>query len=258
MSARDPWAQAIREYGWITPEWAAPGNVRAFVTTRCGGVSAGAYANLNLGLHVGDDATAVKRNREIVAALLPQDPCWLEQVHGIEVADADVVPGDAVPPRADAAVALQPGSVCAVMTADCLPVLLCDAAGTVVAAAHAGWRGLVSGVLEATVVRMACAPASVIAWLGPAIGPTHFEVGDEVREQFVAVDAAAASAFVRGNARGKWMADLYALARLRLAAAGVMQVSGGTMCTYEDQARFFSYRRDGTTGRFATLILRTT
>lgn len=251
----DQWKQAVRAKGWITPEWAAPANVRAFVTTRSGGVGSGPYASLNLGLHVGDDAGVVECNRQIVKDLLPGEPYWLEQVHGIDVADADARLGG-VPVCADAAVAHGPGRVCVVMTADCLPVLLCDNAGTVVAAAHAGWRGLATGVLEATLRRMACPPAAVVAWLGPAIGPGHFEVGDEVRERFVTIDRAAGSAFVPGRTRGKWMADLYALARLRLAAAGVTRVSGGTLCTHEEGARFFSYRRDGTTGRFASLIWR--
>ncbi|MBI1904734.1 MAG: peptidoglycan editing factor PgeF [Rhodocyclales bacterium] len=251
----DPWRQTVCEHGWIAPEWAAPANVRALVTTRGGGVSLPPYAGLNLGLHVGDDGIAVRRNREIVSALLPGVPCWLDQVHGTDVADADA-PRVIEPVCADAAIARRPASVCVVMTADCLPVLLCDTAGSVVAAVHAGWRGLAAGVLEAALERMRCVPASVMAWLGPAIGPTHFEVGDEVRARFVAADAAAASAFVPGHARGKWMADLYALARLRLAAAGVTQVTGGTLCTYADQARFYSYRRDGVTGRFASLIWR--
>jgi YfiH family protein len=210
---------------------------------------------MNLGLHVGDNEVAVRRNREILSALLPGAPCWLDQVHGTDVADADA-PRGLAPVCADAAVARRPARVCVVMTADCLPVLLCDATGSVVAAAHAGWRGLVSGVLEATVERMGCAPASVMAWLGPAIGPAYFEVGDEVRARFVGADEAAARAFVPGQVRGKWMADLFALARLRLAAAGVTQVSGGALCTCADQARFYSYRRDRVTGRFASLIWR--
>lgn len=255
MVMGDPWRQTVREHGWIAPEWAAPANVRALATTRGGGVSRPPYAGLNLGQHVGDDGIAVRRNREIVSALLPGVPCWLEQVHGTDVADADA-PRVIEPVRADAAIARRPASVCVVMTADCLPVLLCDTAGSVVAAVHAGWRGLAAGVLEAALGRMGCAPASVMAWLGPAIGPAHFEVGDEVRARFVTADAAAASAFVPGRVRGKWMADLYALARLRLAAAGVTQVSGGNLCTYADQARFYSYRRDGVTGRFASLIWR--
>lgn len=251
----DPWRLAVREHGWIIPEWPAPANVRALVTTRAGGVSRPPYTDLNLGLHVGDDEAAVQRNREIVSALLPAAPCWLDQVHGTDVADADARHAKE-PVCADAAIARSPASVCVVMTADCLPVLLCDTTGSVVAAAHAGWRGLASGVLEAAVGRMACAPASVMAWLGPAIGPSHFEVGDEVRATFVAADAAAARAFVPGKGRGKWMADLFALARLRLAAAGVTQVSGGALCTYADRERFYSYRRDGVTGRFASLIWR--
>lgn len=254
-SMHDSWRRAVHAKDWITPDWPAPTNVRALVTTRSGGYSVAPYATLNLGLQVGDDVRAVRRNREMVAALLPGEPYWLEQVHGIEVADASA-PWEGVPACADAAVACRSERVCVVMTADCLPVLLCDIAGTTVAAAHAGWRGLAAGVLEATVRRMACAPASIMAWLGPAIGPAHFEVGDEVRERFLAIDRAAGAAFMPGCTHGKWMADLYALARLRLAAAGVTCVSGGTMCTHEDSVRFFSYRRDGMTGRFASLIWR--
>lgn len=251
----DAWERAVRARGWVTPHWEAPANVRALVTTREGGGGSGPYASLNLGLHVGDDAHVVARNRDIVQALLPAEPCWLEQVHGTEVADADVT-GTGVPIRADASVARQPRRVCVVMTADCLPVLLCDAAGTVVAAAHAGWRGLADGVLEATVGRMGCPPATILAWLGPAIGPGYFEVGGEVRDRFLAIDHAAAAAFVPGRSEGKWMADLYALARQRLAAAGVTRVSGGTLCTHMDDVRFFSYRRDRITGRFASLVWR--
>ena len=234
----------------LTPDWPAPPKVRALVTTRGGGVSAPPFEAFNLGSHVGDAPQAVAVNRARLRALLPGEPCWLNQVHGLAVADADDARGV---PEADAAVARQPGRVCAVLTADCLPVLFCDRAGSVVAAAHAGWRGLAAGVLEATVTRMAVPAQQVIAWLGPAIGPAAFEVGGEVREAFVAQDAATAAAFVPG-ARGKWMADLFRLARLRLARAGVSSVHGGGVCTHADRARFYSYRRDGVTGRFASLI----
>lgn len=238
---------------WITPEWNAPANVRAVVTTRQGGVSEGAWASMNLGLHVGDRREAVTCNRARLRERLPAEPAWLEQVHGADVVDAECV---RAPARADASVARRAGTVCAVMTADCLPVLLCDTAGRVVAAAHAGWRGLAAGVLEATVAHMKVAPATVIAWLGPAIGPQAFEVGEEVRSTLVAADAAAARAFVPADGQGKWLADLYLLARLRLARAGVSQVHGGQWCTHADPVRFYSYRRDGVTGRFASLVWR--
>lgn len=233
----------------IIPDWPAPPNVRALQTTRSGGVSVGAYASLNLGDHVGDDPVAVARNRELLCAALPSDPAWLKQVHGNVVAEAD---GMAGVPDADASVARKPGTVCAVMTADCLPLLLCDQAGTTVAAAHAGWRGLADGVIEATVRAMDIAPEELLVWLGPAIGPQAFEVGNEVRQAFMAFDANAADAFVpRGE---KWLADIYLLARQRLALLGVTQVYGGGLCTYSDQNRFYSYRRDGATGRMASLI----
>ncbi len=236
---------------WIRPDWPAPPRVRALVTTRRGGVSQGAWASLNLGTHVGDAPESVRANRAIVREQLPAEPCWLDQVHGTAVAEADV-PADA-PPRADASVARRPGAVCAVMTADCLPVLLCDRSGSVVAAAHAGWRGLAAGVLEATVAKLQVPPAKLVAWLGPAIGPDAFEVGGEVREAFVAADARAVSAFRPGVREGKWLADIYRLARLRLEAIGVHGVYGGGLCTVSD-ARFYSYRRDGVTGRFASLV----
>jgi hypothetical protein len=236
---------------WIVPDWPAPARVRALVTTRSGGVSTGPYAGLNLGDHVGDDAAMVACNRRLLAAHLPAEPRWLEQVHGSAVAEAERARPGA---RADASVARAPGVVCAVLTADCLPVLLCDVAGNTVAAAHAGWRGLAGGVLENTVAAMSVEPGALMAWLGPAIGPAAFEVGSEVREAFVAVDANAAAAFVQGAREGKWLADLYALARQRLHAAGVSAVHGGGACTVTDAQRFYSFRRDGVTGRFASLI----
>lgn len=239
--------------GWLLPDWPAPANVRAFVTTRHGGVSSGPYASFNLGGHVGDSPVAVAQNRAILRACLPGEPLWLEQVHGTVVADASEPS-----PRqcADASVATQPGRVCAVMTADCLPVLFCDETGHVVAAAHAGWRGLVAGILEETLSRMNVAPQSVMAWLGPAIGPSAFEVGQDVFDAFAALHPGDAVAFMPGVAPGKWQADLFALARWRLARAGVERVYGGGICTHSDPERFFSYRRDGVTGRFATLVWR--
>ena len=238
--------------GFVRPDWQAP--VGALVTTREGGASAGAYASLNLGLRSGDDEAAVRENRRRLEGLLPSPPVWLRQVHGTRVADADAVRAGGGLPEADAAVARQPGTVCAVLVADCMPVLLADASARVVAAAHAGWRGLCAGVLEATVEAMRVDPRGLIAWLGPAIGPRVYEVGEEVRAAFVARDASAAGAF-RAARPGHWLLDLYAVARQRLAAGGVMRVhGGGGLCTYSDPERFFSYRRDGQTGRMAALI----
>lgn len=231
----------------IVPDWPAPPKIRALVTTRNGGVSSGPYASLNLATHVGDDPAAVTRNRALLRAHLPAEPVWLEQVHGTDVQNAAL--GNA---RADASYARQSEIVCAVMTADCLPVLFCDRHATVVAAAHAGWRGLVAGVLESTISAMAAHPEDILAWLGPAIGPLSFEVGDEVRAKFVDAHSASAAAFMRQGDR--WLADLYALARLRLHAAGIARIYGGGECTFRDRERFFSFRRDGETGRMASLI----
>lgn len=235
---------------FIEPDWPAPGNVHALATTRAGGVSLPPYDSFNLGDHVGDKPSAVARNRELLRAFLPSEPRWLKQVHGTVVAAADKLDGVA---EADASVAFESGAVCAVLTADCLPVLFCDRQGTRVAAAHAGWRGLAAGVLEASVAAMQCDPADILAWLGPAIGPQAFEVGEEVRAAFVRDLPITASAFVPGQP-GKWLADIYALARLRLARAGVSRVFGGEYCTYTDAGRFYSYRRDKATGRMAALI----
>jgi len=234
---------------FIFPDWPAPPNVRALVTTRSGGVSSGPYASLNLGDHVGDDPAAVAENRRRLRALLPAEPVWLEQVHGTRCLDA----AQAADRRADAALARSPGVICAVLTADCLPVLLCDAAGTAVAVAHAGWRGLAAGVIEATVAALGLPGERLLAWLGPAIGPTRFEVGDEVRATFLAHDPAAAAAFV-ACPNEKWRCDLYQLARQRLAALGVRRPAGADFCTAGDTERFFSYRRDGSTGRMASLV----
>lgn len=236
---------------WIVPDWPAPARVRALSTTRAGGVSVAPYDSLNLGTHVGDDPANVAANRAQVRRIVPSEPAWLNQVHGTAVVDAASVAGV---PDADASVSRTPGAVCVVMTADCLPVLLCDRAGSVVGAAHAGWRGLHGGVIEATVAAMQVAPADVIAWLGPAIGPTAFEVGDEVRAAFVATDAIADAAFKPAGQPGKWLADIYLLARQRLAALGVTAVHGGDCCTVSESRRFFSYRRDGVTGRMASLV----
>jgi YfiH family protein len=235
---------------FIHPDWPAPTGVKSLQTTRRGGVSLPPWESFNLGGHVGDDPVAVAENRARLAAFLPAPPCWLEQVHGVRVMNLDHG-HDGQP--ADASVSRVPGHVCVVMTADCLPVLFCDRDASVVAAAHAGWRGLLAGVLENTLAAMRVAPARVLAWLGPAIGFDAFEVGEEVKVAFLAQDSGAASCF-RNVAPGKYHADLYALARRRLLARGVTAVFGGDFCVHTDKARFFSYRREGRTGRMASLI----
>lgn len=242
----------------IIPDWPAPARVKAIQTTRQGGVSAAPYDSLNLGEHVGDNPLAVERNRILLNKLLPTEPVWLEQIHGTLVANADRAScqPQACPEssrRADACIARHRAVVCAVMTADCLPVLLCDVQGSVVGAVHAGWKGLAAGVIEATVLAMGVAPQSLMAWMGPAISQENFEVGEEVRAAFVAIQPQAASAFIAGQS-GKWFADIYALARLRLNALGVTQIYGGGHCTYRERGQFFSYRRDGATGRMGTFI----
>jgi len=248
----------------IRPEWPdLPPTVGAVSTTRLGGVSHSPYddglgkggGGLNLGLHVGDDPLAVAENRKRLATLLPSEPVWLDQVHGTTVVDAAEARGL---PQADASFSTEPGLVCAIMTADCLPVLLCDRQGAVVGAAHAGWRGLAAGVLENTVAAMrAVGDAHISAWLGPAIGPHRFEVGKDVREAFADLDPEADAAFRAKDGpsgqSGKFLADLYQLARIKLAREGVTQVYGGGRCTH-DEAMFYSYRRDRTTGRMASLI----
>ena len=238
---------------WLAPDWPAPASVRALSTMRGGGVSLPPYGSLNLGGHVGDEPAAVAQNRSRLrtAAKVPAEPAWLAQVHGVDVRDLDGnAPG---PDRADAAVTREPGRVCAILTADCLPVLLAADSGDAVGAAHAGWRGLCAGVIEATVRSLGRAPKSLLAWLGPGIGPLHFEVGDEVREALVRADPGAEAAF-EPNARGRFMADLPALARRRLEHLGVERIYGGGMCTFGDPGRYFSHRRDGRTGRQGTLI----
>lgn len=236
---------------YISPDWPAPANVKAIQTTRTGGVSLAPYDSMNLGLHVGDDPMRVNHNRQSLSALLPTEPVWLEQVHGTEVANADLAACRVV---ADASIARQRGSVCVVMTADCLPVLLCDEDGTVVGAAHAGWRSLCDGVIEATVKAMDVAPHKLMAWLGPAISQAHFEVGAEVREAFIAQHAQAKQAFVAQGDTGKYLADLYLLAHQRLNALGITSIHGDRRCTYAEPECFFSFRRDGATGRMGTFI----
>ncbi|EJM67225.1 hypothetical protein, YfiH family [Pseudomonas sp. GM50] len=234
---------------WLIPDWPAPAGVKACVTTRAGGVSLAPFDSLNLGDHVDDSPEAVAENRRRLTNHFSIQPAWLKQVHGIVVAQAD--PG--LVATADASWTATPGIACTAMTADCLPALFCDRAGTRVAAAHAGWRGLAAGVLEATLDSLAVPPEDVLVWLGPAIGPQAFEVGPEVRETFVEQLPEAAKAFVPSQNAGKFMADIYELARLRLAARGVTAVYGGGFCTVTDP-RFFSYRRSPRTGRFASLV----
>ena len=241
----------------LTPEWPAPPGVRAAFTLRSGGVSAPPFDSLNLGAHVGDEAEAVAENRRRLRTQLrlPEEPAWMEQVHGIDVLDLDALAhGGAARGvvSADAALTRRAGRICTVQVADCLPVLLAARDGSAVAAAHAGWRGLAGGVLEATVQALAVEPGQLIGWLGPGIGAAHFEVGEDVRRAFVTHDAAAAA--FTSNQRGRWQCNLAALARARLAALGVAAVFGGEWCTYADAARFFSYRRDGRCGRMAALI----
>jgi hypothetical protein len=238
----------------LRPVWPVPDAVCAAFTLRAGGVSASPFDTLNVGAHVGDRPERVGENRARVRAALtlPQEPRWLEQVHGTGVVEIRAAEAGS-PPQADAAIARERGVVAVIQVADCLPVLLAAADGSCVAAAHAGWRGLAAGVLEATVERLATDPKDLIAWLGPAIGPQHFEVGADVREAFLAQDPAAAVAF-RANERGRWQCDLLALARQRLQQAGVRQVFGGAWCTFADRTRFFSYRREGPCGRMAALV----
>jgi polyphenol oxidase len=238
---------------WIVPEWPAPSCVKALITTRQGGVSTGPHASMNLGFTTGDDAHAVEENRRRLRARLPAEPRWLEQVHGTRVVEADTLVEQV---EADAALARETRTVCAVLVADCLPVFLTDRVGSLVAVAHAGWRGLAGGVIERTVERLReHSPHDVIAYIGPGIGRDAFEVGEDVYRAFTHRDPAAAEAFVR-HRPGKWLADLPALARRSLAACGVAEAHGGAFCTYSDRERFFSYRRDGTTGRMAAVIWR--
>jgi len=241
--------------GWLEADWPTPPGVRALSTFRGGGFSVGPYASLNLGDHVGDDPAKVAENRRLLRqeAGLPSEPHWLAQVHGVRVADID---SDGPRTASDAAVTRRPGRVCAILTADCLPVLLAADSGEVVAAAHAGWRGLAAGVIEATFRAMGVDPDRTLAWLGPAIGPGSFEVGGEVREAFLSQDEGSRGAF-EANSRGRFMADLGSLARRRLGILGITRIYGGTgECTHAAADRYFSHRRDGACGRQATLIWR--
>jgi YfiH family protein len=240
LEPREPWAPSVR----------------AAFSVRSGGVSVGPYVSLNLGAHVGDDPAAVAENRRRLrsALALPSEPLWLSQQHGIHVVDADTVPSSPQSaPIGDAAVTREPGRVLAVLVADCLPVLLADEGGRAVAVAHAGWRGLSAGVIEAAIGALAIDPQRLRAWIGPGIGPAHFEVGEEVRTAFCAHDQQAVAAFER-NSRGRWQCDLYRLVEQRLARSGVTSVAGERRCTYAEAASFYSFRRDGATGRMAALI----
>lgn len=241
---------------WLSPQWHPSSYLKSIITTRDGGVSEAPYDSMNLGLHVGDDPQHVLANRRLLALNLPSEPLWLNQVHSTVVIDADK-PHNLVP-VADAAVTTREDCVLAVMTADCLPVLLANETASVIGIAHAGWRGLASGVIEATLQMMKTKVSNSGAWyayLGPAIGPKHFEVGFEVREAFLSTHPQAVAAFHASGAPDKYLADLYVLARMRLEAAGVMHVAGGQDCTYANRS-FYSYRRDKTAGRMASLIWR--
>lgn len=242
----------LRQQHLLVPEWPAPERVRALSTTRQGGISEPPYNSLNLADHVADVPAHVAENRRQLAKLAgyPREPAWLQQVHGNQVVAAETV---RAPVAADAVWTHEPGYPCVVITADCLPILLCDRAGTVVAAAHAGWRGLVGGVIAATLGHLNVPTSQLLAWLGPAIGPNAFEVGEEVRAAFLQVDAACSGCFQPSPA-GRWLADLYGLARRQLAGLGVTAIYGGNFCTFSDSERFFSYRRESRTGRMASLI----
>lgn len=244
MSQITPWPA-----DWICPDWPVATHVRACVTTASFGNSQGDFAHFNLGDHVGDELASVQRNRTWLAQTLACTPVWLEQVHGVNVVQAQV--GQQL--QADASFTREPGIACAIMTADCLPVLFAAQDGSCVAAAHAGWRSLVAGVLENTIAAMQMPPQNILAWLGPAIGAQVYEVGPEVREAFVAQHQQAGQAFIPSTRAGHWLADLYQLARIRLAECGVTEVYGGGFCTLTDK-RFYSFRRQPTTGRFASLI----
>lgn len=236
---------------YLHADWPAPANVKTLISTRQGGASLPPYDSFNLGMHVGDNPQHVKQNREMFYRELPSEPVWLNQTHSTTVIQADQI--DSSPPDADASSTTQHGTVCVVMTADCLPVLLTDTKGTVVAAAHAGWRGLCNGILENVINQMAVNPADMMAWLGPAIGPDAFEVGAEVRDAFIQQLPQATKAFQPIDNQ-KYLADIYLLARQRLLAAGITRIHGGQHCTVLERDRFFSYRRDHQTGRMASCI----
>ncbi len=237
---------------WITPDWPAPKNIRAITTTRNGGFSQTPYDSMNISTYVGDDPEAVQKNRQYLQSTLniPSQLHWLEQVHGTLAVNAAHITETV---KADACYSSEKNIICTIQTADCLPVLLCDKTGTTVAAIHAGWRGLADGIIEQAINTMNCPGNKLIAWLGPAIGPKAFESGDDVRDAFIAHDKQAKTAFTQ-QTNGLWLADIYELARQRLTNQGVTACYGGNFCTYHDEARFYSFRRDQTTGRMATLI----
>lgn len=239
----------------IRPDWPAPANVHAASTTRVGGVSGGVYQSLNLASHVADDHLHVTQNRKLLreALALPSQPLWLNQVHSARVVAADDASAADVDLCGDAAWSTQPGKICVVLTADCLPLLLCDLAGTRVASVHAGWRGLHAGVISSTVTALSLPGEQLMAWLGPAIGPQAFEVGSDVFAAFTTIHSDYAHAFQQTDA-SHWLCDIYQLARTGLQQAGVSQIYGGGLCTWKDSSRFYSYRRDGITGRMASLI----
>ena len=247
-------------HDWLIPDWPAPSNVRAVTTTRTGGVSKGVYGSMNPADHVEDDPQAVRANRVILKEQLelPADPAWLIQVHGMDIVSvAEARSGTGTKPgigiEADGIYSTKAGEVCAVLTADCLPVLICDKAGTRIAVVHAGWRGLLAGVIESALERLGIPGSETLVWLGPAIGSSAFEVGEEVRSQFIERDPLTVEAFQQGSS-DRWLLDIYRLAGIRLMKKGVNQVYGGDWCTFTDRERFYSYRRDGVTGRMASLI----
>ena len=248
----------LKNSDFITPNWPALANVKALQTTRAGGISLAPYNSLNMGLHVQDNPLHVAHNRQLLSQFLPSEPVWLNQVHGTHVLNAGVVDAasTASAPDADASYTMQKNVVCVTMTADCLPILLCDKAGTAVASIHAGWRGLCDGIIEAAVNQLSAKPANLMVWLGPAIGPNAFEVGAEVREQFIAKDAKAKLAFKSHG--DKYLCNIYKIATQRLNNLGITQIYGGgqseNWCTFTDKEKFFSFRRDSATGRMATLI----
>ena len=241
----------------IKATWPAPSHIVTYTTTRVGGVSVEPYGSLNPATHVGDNPEYVDANRRVIAEqlCLPSEPIWLDQVHGIEIVNAEA---RISVPQADGSMTSLDNVVCAIQTADCLPVLFCDVAGDEVAAVHAGWRGLLNGILENTVSRFTAPASNVLVWMGPAISAAHFEVGPEVRKAFVTKFVEAEQAFTKTNKQGHYMADLYTLARICLRAVGVNAIYGGEFCTYTDSERFYSYRRDGVTGRMLSLIYRKT
>ena len=241
--------RTLSKADFIIPDWPAPANVKAIQTTRLGGYSFAPYDSLNLGSHVQDDAFAVAKNRQLLSQYLPSEPVWLNQVHGVEVIDAA---NRLCVQDADASFSKNKNVVCVTMTADCLPILLCNQQGTAVSSIHAGWRSLCDGVIESTIKAMDFEPEDLMAWLGPAIGPDTFEVGAEVRKAFIAKDNQAEQAFKASG--DKWLGNLYLIAKQRLNKHGVVEIYGGGECTYSNASQYFSFRRDGVTGRMATMI----